>query len=104
VAPLEITAERQGQQLTLRLRGELDFASRRRLISAVTVVAGHRNTPLVVLDLSSLRFADCAGLGAVVWAYLRLGENGQDLKITGAQPIVRRLLAITGLDTYLPLG
>lgn len=88
----------------LRLRGELDFASRDRLIGAVAAVAGRRDTLLVVLDMSRLCFADCAGLGSLVWAYGRLSEHGQDFKITGVRPIVRRLLGITGLDTYLPLG
>jgi anti-anti-sigma factor len=73
-------------------------------MTAVTAVPGLRDAPLVVLDLSALRFADCAGLAAIVWAYGYLSERGQDLKVTGARPMVRRLLDITGLDTYLPLG
>ena len=43
-------------------------------------------------------------LAAIVWAYRCLSRYGQDLKITGVQPMVRRLLDITGLATYLPLG
>jgi anti-anti-sigma factor len=56
------------------------------------------------MDLSRVGFTDCAGLSVMVWAYRCLAEFGQALVITGAQPIVRRLLHVTGLDTYLPLA
>jgi hypothetical protein len=39
-----------------------------------------------------------------VWAHQRLAEHGQELIIAGAQPVVSRLLCLTGLDTYLCLG
>lgn len=101
---LAITTECHGRRLRLRLRGELDVTSRHHLISAVTAVLGHRGAQSVVMDLSEVGFADCSGLSVLVWAYGCLAEFGQDLAITGAQPIVRRLLHVTGLDTHLPLG
>jgi hypothetical protein len=52
-----------------------------------------------VLDLSELGFTDCAGLGAMVWAHKHLAEQGRELVLTGIQPLTRRLLGLTGLDT-----
>jgi STAS domain len=55
------------------------------------------------MDLSALTFADCAGLSVMVWAHKRLAEQGRELVITGARPLIRRLLRLTGLDEYLHL-
>jgi anti-anti-sigma factor len=59
---------------------------------------------MFVVDLSGLDFADCAGISILVWAQKRLAAGGSELVVTGAKPIVRRLLQLTGLDTYLHLG
>ena len=51
-----------------------------------------------------LGFIDCAGLSVLVWAHKRLAECGHRLVITGAKPVVQRLLHLTGLGTYLHLS
>jgi anti-anti-sigma factor len=59
---------------------------------------------ILVMDLSALRFTDCAGLSVLAWAHKRLAEHGHELVITSGQPLIRRLLCLTGLDTYLHLS
>ena len=101
---LAIIAEHHPQRSVLRLRGELDAASEARLRCAICTVLGDHRRPVIEMDLSALTFADCAGLSVMVWAHNRLAERGHDLVITGAQPRIRRLLHLTGLDTYLHLS
>lgn len=98
---LAIITECHGQRSVLRLRGELDAANQDQLRCAIRRVLDHHNPQVLVLDLSALGFADCAGLSAVLWAHKRLAGRGHELVLTGIQPLVRRLFNVTGLNTYL---
>jgi anti-anti-sigma factor len=88
----------------LRLLGELDLCSAGDLRHAVGTVLEQHDPQCLTMDLSALAFADCAGLSVLVWARNSLAERGHELVITGSQPIVRRLLALTGLAAYLGLS
>jgi anti-sigma B factor antagonist len=100
---LAIITEHQSQRSVVRLQGQLDVSTRDRLRLAIgSALEGP--PPMFVVDLSGLDFADCAGISILVWAQKRLAEGGSELVVTGAKPIVRRLLQLTGLDTYLHLG
>jgi stage II sporulation protein AA (anti-sigma F factor antagonist) len=101
---LAISAEHHSHRSVLRLRGELDACNEARLRCAICAVMGDHRRPVLEMDLSALTFADCAGLSVLVWAHKRLTEQGHELIITGAQPPVRRLLRLTGLDDYLHLS
>jgi len=85
------------------LHGELDAANRDTLRRALDASVAQGPQTLEV-DLSGLGFADCSTLSVLVSAQLRLAEHNHELIITGAQPIVRRLLAVSGLDTFFRLG
>jgi anti-anti-sigma factor len=98
---LAIITECHGHRSVLRLRGELDAANQDQLRCAIRSVVDHHSPRVLVLDLSELGFADCSGLSAVLWAHKRLAGQGHELVLKGIQPLVRRLLDVTGLDTYL---
>jgi anti-sigma B factor antagonist len=100
---LAIIAEYHRQRSVLRLQGELDVSNRDRLRHAINS-ALQRQPAALVVDLSGLNFTDCAGLSVLVWAHKRLAERGQQLVITGAKPIVQRLLRLADLDAYLHLS
>ena len=97
---LAITAHHCGQRSVLRLQGELDASTEDRLRSAIGSALDH-SPKLLVVDLAALGFMDCSGLSVLVWAHQRLAGQERQLLITGAQPIVQRLIRLTGLDTYL---
>lgn len=101
---LAITSEHHGQRSVLRLRGELDAANEDRLRGAIRTALDHHSPQVLVLDLSALRFTDCAGLSAIMWARNHLARQGRELVLTGIQPLVRRILNLTGLNRYLHLS
>lgn len=100
---IAILTEYHDQRSVLRLRGELDASNRDHLRSAISSALENR-PPVLVVDLSGLGFMDCAGLSVLVWAHKRLAGCGHRLIITGAKPVVQRLLHLTGLGIYLCLG
>jgi anti-anti-sigma factor len=101
---LAIITEHHGQRSVLRLQGELDAVSQDHLRCAIRIVLDHHRPQVLVLDLSALGFTDCAGLSAMIWAHKHLARQGHELVLTGIQPLVRRLLNLTGLNAYLHLS
>jgi anti-anti-sigma factor len=100
---LSITTEHHGRRSMVLLRGELDFSTGDRLRRAISSVLMHRPR-LLVVDLSGLDFLDCSGLSVLVWAHKRLAEQDRQLFVTGGKPIVRRVICLAGVDTYLHLS
>jgi anti-anti-sigma factor len=83
-------------QAVLAVRGEIDFASAPELGAVVDAVIG-RGHQAVVLDLAGLDFMDAAGLSVIATSAGRLDRSGGALTIRSPSPLVRKLLAITGL-------
>jgi anti-anti-sigma factor len=100
---LAIITEHDGQRSVLRLQGELDVCTKDHLRRAISSALEHHPS-MLVLDLSALGFMDCSGLSVLVWAHKRLAERQHELLIAGSQPIVRRLICLMGLNTYLHLS
>ncbi len=57
----------------------------------------------VTLDLAGVGFVDCSGLAVLIWAHQQLSARNGRLICTGAQPVVRRIVRLTGLDGYLDI-
>lgn len=77
--------------------GEVDLATatalRDRLLSVL-----HDHTPAVLdVDLAGVTFLDCAGLRALVAGRNAAVQAGRQMRVTHPQPIVRRVLEVTGL-------
>jgi anti-anti-sigma factor len=100
---LTITTEHHGRRSVLLLQGELDLCTGDRLRRAISSALKHRPQILVV-DLSELDFIDCSGLSVLIWARRSLAEQERQFLMTGARPIVRRLIHLAGADAYLPLS
>ena len=60
---------------------------------------GARN---ITLEFSDVSFVDSSGLGVLVGTYKRLREDGEgSIRIVRAQPSVRKVFEITGLESAL---
>lgn len=82
-----------------RLTGEIDFTSAgpvQATLSAMVLPAGGT----VIVDLSRVTFIDSSGLGVLVQAHRTALEQDTRLLVV-ASPPVRKLLALTALDTVL---
>lgn len=79
--------------------GRLDAEPLRDAI-ALASAQGH---PRLALDLTPVRIMDAEALGELVGAFSRLRRTGGDLVLVDPQDRVKRLLAVTRLDTVLPI-
>ncbi len=98
---LAVDAADLGDRLVLRLVGELDYSSSHLLTEARAASNGLGQSVRIDVDLSTVTFLDCAGLGALL--ALCRDESGQDqlVRITGRSRPVDRLLGLAGLDDSL---
>ena len=84
--------------------GVLDLYTASRLREAMLELLVGRNDPFeIILDVSAVDFIDSSGLGVLVAVLKRLRHIGGDLVVRAPSPSLRRLLAVTRLDTVFTM-
>lgn len=81
------------------VHGELDLVGGTALRDATVVLPEPGR--LLSVDLGSVSFMDCSGLGALIDLSRRCRERGIDVVVTGAGAQVLRLFAMTGAHREL---
>jgi anti-anti-sigma factor len=81
--------------------GDVDLATAPLLRDRLFSVLRDHTLALVDVDLSGVAFLDCTGIGALVAAYNAAVRSGCRLQVTNPQPIVWRVLEVTGLTGIL---
>src|SRR5438477_8494812 len=57
----------------------------------------------VVLDITALNYADSSGIGTLVSCLSKMRKAGGELKVAGANPRIRRIFAMTGVESMMPM-
>jgi anti-sigma B factor antagonist len=97
-----VSHEQHGSLPLLRVRGELDIYTAPRLKEAIAAALSPENRSLII-DLSGVGFLDSTGSQVLMIAKAHTDERGGELYIVGAQPQVRRLFHLVGLEEILHL-
>ena len=58
---------------------------------------------LVILDITGLDYVDSSGVGMLVSCLTRLKKAGGGMKVAGANPRIRRIFSMTGVEGMMPL-
>lgn len=100
-SPLSVSVRPGAVRTVVRVVGEADFQSFRRLETAMnTALAGR--TKRVDVDFSQVTFCDCHALNTLLRAGARAAENAVGFRLRGPlQPVVRRLLDATDAASAL---
>jgi anti-anti-sigma factor len=80
--------------------GEVDLSTGPRLQGGLLEVLAAQSASVLELDLSEVTFLDCSGLRALLAVRAAAAETGCRVMVSHPQPIVGRVLTLTGL---LPL-
>ncbi len=91
--------EERGVLVVTPLVRELGAEAARQLQEAAGDAISERS--LVIVCLSHVEDVDCSGLAGLVALMKRMAPEGE-LRLTGAGPAVRALLAVTQVDQVLP--
>jgi len=100
VGPFKIEVSGQPAAPNVVVRGEIDVATSPKLRDDLTALI-ERGARHITLDFDAVTFVDSSGLGVLVGTYKRLREDGGSIRIVGAQPSVRKVFEITGLEAAL---
>ncbi len=100
-AAFDARADVNGPTGVVTLRGEVDISTAPTVRAALRAVieAGCRD---VILDLGNVDFMDASGLGVMADIVRRLRPSGA-LTVRSPSDMVRRMLAITGLASFVSM-
>lgn len=82
------------------ISGEIDIQSGPQLRDQLLGII-RRHGGQLALDLTGVTFIDCAGISVLLAVHRRAHLEGGQLRVLGASPRVRRVLALTRLDWVL---
>jgi anti-anti-sigma factor len=95
---LEITLGRSSPTTTqATIVGEIELATVPLLLERLTGAMHDETLDLLDIDLTEVKFLDCAGIGALVGVYNTAVQSGRHMQLTHPQPFVRHILDLTGL-------
>lgn len=98
---LTIVDRVSGDFHVLELAGDIDVETARALRAHI-VDRFSEPSAQVVVDLSGVDFMDSSGLGALVSGWQLTRDDGA-FRIAGANPVVQRVLSITGMEEVFAL-
>ena len=81
----------------LAVQGEVDILTAPSLRERIED-ASSSETPMLLIDLTSVSFLDSSGLGVLVSALKRVKERGGRLALAASTRPVLHVLSLTGLD------
>ncbi|MBQ0896230.1 STAS domain-containing protein [Micromonospora purpureochromogenes] len=99
-AELSITVHRTGDEVVLRLAGEIDMLTAGQLSTVVNEVLADP-PPRIVLDLGGVTFCDSQGLGTLVVLSRKASHARTLLVLSNVGDFLLRVLDITGLRSAL---
>jgi anti-sigma B factor antagonist len=86
----------------LRIAGDLDIATGPELEQAVSAVLQGWTGATMEIDMAECTFIDSAGLSALIRAGRHAEDRGIRATIAEPNPVLLRLLKITGIDGVAP--
>jgi anti-sigma B factor antagonist len=93
---LSITVE--GEQILVKLRGEIDMETAPQLDSCLANLKG-----TVTVECSGLDFLDSTGIRIFVEAHKAFHDRGDRLFLRNVPPHIRRVFDLTGVAEFLGL-
>jgi anti-anti-sigma factor len=95
---LELNVEQVDGVPVVRAVGEIDMATAGALRDCLAGIPAE--TATVIVDLSEVTFLDSTGLSALVgsWKRFTSANDGAELRLVVARPLIQRVLEVTGLD------
>jgi anti-anti-sigma factor len=96
------TAAAHGGTVVVTLHGQLDLRTVRQARDALSVHVG-AGVRRVVVDLSYLQFMAVAGARALLETQTLLMARGGSMALACPQPVVARMLQLSGADQQIPV-
>lgn len=99
---LELTSNREGKELTVSLKGEVNTLTAPKLKDLID--GQLPDTDVLVFDFAGCDFVSSAGLRVLVNDYKILKKKGGQMKLINIGKNFSEVLNITGLDTVFGIN
>jgi len=100
---LTVAKSQNEGQVRVVATGEVDLSTVERLRATITA-AVEPGPSEVVVDLRAVTFLDSTGVGALIDARKQAMTYGSRIRVINPQPVVRRVLEVTGVLGVLSAG
>ena len=98
---VSIITRRQGDTAIVAIDGAIDISNVGQMDDQVTAAVESADTTNVLVDLSGLTFMDSSGISSLLKGRRRADALGTQYQVAGAEGLVRQVLDLTGVWTYL---
>ena len=95
--------ERRGEELTVRIKGEIDHHSAALVRAGIDHEITLRKPSEVLLDLSCVDFMDSSGLGLIMGRYALVKRLGGELRVLDPSFAVVKIMRLAGIDRMIPI-
>lgn len=97
------TSRTSPEAATIHLTGELDLLTEQLLSEQIRSVLGTPETVHVTIDAEELAFMDSSGLRVLLALYRELDQRSGSVTVTSPQPLVRKVITVSGVHDRLRL-
>jgi anti-sigma B factor antagonist len=101
VADLEIESRKSDEGAVIAVRGEIDMATAPQLRDALLSLIDEGITSIAI-DCRELEFLDSSGIGVLIAARNRLGDDGV-LALQSPPAHIRKVLELTGVTEHVTI-
>lgn len=99
---MEIITNRDGEILTLKLKGRLDTNASMEFEQQVEESI-NQNTKNMIIDFSDLEYICSSGLRVIIQAAKKLKSFQGELVLCSMEEYIREVFEISGFDTFLKI-
>ncbi len=100
---MKITKNKQGDTITLVLKGRLDTVTSGQLANELSAIFFAGSVSLV-FDFTDLEYISSAGLRVLLTAQKKVNALGTEMTIVGANETVREIFDITGFSAIMSIS
>ncbi|MDD3854014.1 MAG: anti-sigma F factor antagonist [Syntrophomonadaceae bacterium] len=89
--------------LIIRLKGEFDMLQAEKIRRQIDDKLQEEQVHNLIFNLEKVSFVDSSGLGVIIGRYKKMKEKDGSMYIVGAQPVVEKILSLSGINKLVPL-
>ena len=94
-------SEFDGQELKIKLRGEIDHHSAAAVRTSLDEMIRIRKPKTLVIDMSAVDFMDSSGLGLIMGRYTAMQSIGGELCVLDPSPATEKIMNLAGLERII---
>ena len=94
-------SEFNGQELKIKLRGEIDHHTATAVRNNIDDMIRSRRPNVLVIDMSAVDFMDSSGLGLIMGRYTAMQAIGGELCVLDPSPATEKIMSLAGMERII---